>query len=229
MFCYQCGKQLEEGALFCGICGAKKDVLPQPITISCHQCDNPLEDGEQFCGKCGAQKNATTSIALIQAIPQSLNTHNSPNIQTYAPKCGRKVLKVTGVIMLVFPFILMVFLWVSYFFSDVGLNFLGWIALITNMVYMLFLGILGIKDSSSYAKGKRLLNFAWGFLLHTIVSWLAIFALASVTTTGNIHIEEMVGAIMAVPYLPVIIPYLIGANRNIKLYNYNKYNKGRSI
>ena len=223
MFCYQCGKQLEEGVLFCGICGAKKDVSPQPISISCHQCDNPLEDGEQFCGKCGAQKNVTTPI---QAIPQSLNTHNSPNIQTYTPKCGRKLLKITGVIMLVFPFLLMVFLWVSYFFSDVGLNFLGWIALITNMIYMLFLGILGIKDSGNYTNGIRLRGFGLGFLLHTIISWFAIFALASIAATGSIHVEVLGGVIMIVPYLPIIIPYLIGANRNIKHYNHNK---GRSI
>jgi RNA polymerase subunit RPABC4/transcription elongation factor Spt4/TM2 domain-containing membrane protein YozV len=45
--CKKCGQILDEGATFCGECGAK--------VVRCKKCGQPLEAGSTFCDECGTQ------------------------------------------------------------------------------------------------------------------------------------------------------------------------------
>lgn len=63
MFCEKCGKQLEEGSLFCNVCGAKQ---PQPVF--CPQCGKRLEPRSRFCNICGVSQ-ITPQIQPTQAQP----------------------------------------------------------------------------------------------------------------------------------------------------------------
>ncbi len=58
MFCEKCGKRLEDGSLFCNICGTKQ---PQPVF--CPQCGKRLEPRSLFCNLCGA--------SLVTPAPQT--------------------------------------------------------------------------------------------------------------------------------------------------------------
>lgn len=62
MNCHKCGSPLEDGAVFCGNCGAKVETDPaQPIggqtgeqeTVFCPNCGKRLSAGDVFCDECG--------------------------------------------------------------------------------------------------------------------------------------------------------------------------------
>lgn len=63
MFCEKCGKHLEEGSIFCNVCGAKQ---PQPVF--CPQCGKRLEPRSRFCNICGVSQIAP-QIQPVQAQP----------------------------------------------------------------------------------------------------------------------------------------------------------------
>ncbi len=49
LICSKCSTQLDEGSLFCHICGAR--VQTEAI---CIECGHTIRPGAKFCGKCGA-------------------------------------------------------------------------------------------------------------------------------------------------------------------------------
>lgn len=53
MTCKHCGAALDDGAAFCGNCGAKCEH-----PSFCTRCGSPMAEGAAFCGRCGAQKAA---------------------------------------------------------------------------------------------------------------------------------------------------------------------------
>jgi two-component system chemotaxis response regulator CheY len=68
-FCDQCGNKLNEGAKFCGKCGAsfsseQDENISAPV--ACAQCGAPLEEGEMFCANCGAKVGVA---AQYQSVP----------------------------------------------------------------------------------------------------------------------------------------------------------------
>lgn len=65
MFCENCGKKLEEGSLFCNVCGAKQ---PQPVF--CIQCGKRLEPRSLFCNGCGASQMPKAPEATVPQAPE---------------------------------------------------------------------------------------------------------------------------------------------------------------
>ncbi len=67
--CASCGRPVDAGAAFCGVCGAKQ-VQPQaqtcrqcgaalpPDAAFCGTCGTPLREGARFCRVCGAAAGA---------------------------------------------------------------------------------------------------------------------------------------------------------------------------
>jgi RNA polymerase subunit RPABC4/transcription elongation factor Spt4 len=88
IFCEQCGNKLNEGAKFCGKCGAavsaEQEIVEQSETMSastaCTQCGTQLEEGEMFCPNCGMKVGAvpTTLIQNASAPTQSQATNAVP-------------------------------------------------------------------------------------------------------------------------------------------------------
>lgn len=56
MICKVCGKNNEEDAKYCCVCGAE---LEENDTLKCSNCGNVNPKGAVFCGKCGAKIGAT--------------------------------------------------------------------------------------------------------------------------------------------------------------------------
>lgn len=52
--CKNCGKELQDGAQFCGKCGAKVEADVQAPKGFCSKCGAPLKPDNTFCTKCGA-------------------------------------------------------------------------------------------------------------------------------------------------------------------------------
>jgi tetratricopeptide (TPR) repeat protein len=58
--CPQCHAENEDGAAFCGSCGAKLPEAPADKggeKITCAKCGGDVEPGVRFCGTCGARMN----------------------------------------------------------------------------------------------------------------------------------------------------------------------------
>lgn len=51
MICKYCGKEIEEGSVFCGYCGKK-----QPQVKCCVKCDREIGLYDKWCGYCGADQ-----------------------------------------------------------------------------------------------------------------------------------------------------------------------------
>lgn len=51
VICTNCGKELPDGAKFCGGCGAKVEAA---AANSCAVCGNVLKEGAKFCNVCGS-------------------------------------------------------------------------------------------------------------------------------------------------------------------------------
>lgn len=58
-FCQNCGASLSEGAMFCGVCGARQETQPQKRI--CPNCRNELAEGMVFCDRCGTKYTAPAS------------------------------------------------------------------------------------------------------------------------------------------------------------------------
>jgi uncharacterized protein (DUF697 family) len=63
MFCQNCGNKLEEGAKFCGECGAKIAAGPP----RCKNCGTELAEGVKFCAECGTETAASAPPAAVPA------------------------------------------------------------------------------------------------------------------------------------------------------------------
>lgn len=53
MICKYCGKEIEEGSVFCGYCGKK-----QPQVKCCVKCDREIGLDDKWCGYCGADQTS---------------------------------------------------------------------------------------------------------------------------------------------------------------------------
>ncbi|WP_297085865.1 zinc ribbon domain-containing protein [uncultured Draconibacterium sp.] len=58
-FCTNCGKEISEGAKFCGSCGSPQESNPN----SCKKCGKVLEENEKFCSACGTPVTTTSKAA----------------------------------------------------------------------------------------------------------------------------------------------------------------------
>lgn len=67
--CSNCGKPLEEGALFCTFCGARQDPPPSPPEPVCPNCGAKLEPDSRFCGSCGACLQAEEGAGQALPVP----------------------------------------------------------------------------------------------------------------------------------------------------------------
>lgn len=60
MKCVFCGKEIEEGSLFCGYCGRE-----QPKVKYCVQCGREIDADADFCGYCGAKQSVDEASVPI--------------------------------------------------------------------------------------------------------------------------------------------------------------------
>ena len=75
MKCKYCGKEIDEGSVFCGYCGKK-----QPEVKYCIKCGHEIGLDDAFCGYCGAsqniekiEKNIAADVQEIQEVQNSAN------------------------------------------------------------------------------------------------------------------------------------------------------------
>lgn len=76
MKCFNCGKELRDGAKFCPGCGK-----PQPVAqaapaqaeggIACPKCGNIIAAGKKFCGKCGTKLGDAPAAAVQSSAAQT--------------------------------------------------------------------------------------------------------------------------------------------------------------
>lgn len=62
--CFQCGQELENGALFCNSCGAKVEETTSAekvVHVFCYNCGEKLENDALFCSNCGVVLKAAIS------------------------------------------------------------------------------------------------------------------------------------------------------------------------
>jgi hypothetical protein len=89
MFCAKCGKELAEGAQFCGNCGwafargetqtAPQPPAEQPAPPRCVQCGALLKEGAVFCGECGAKAGTMQAApSWVVNVPVSAPTTQLP-------------------------------------------------------------------------------------------------------------------------------------------------------
>lgn len=84
MKCKFCGKEIEEGSLFCGYCGKE-----QPKGKACINCGREIDADAEFCGYCGAKQSASKTempISIEDGKDNSVNIvsdpkQDSPNIE----------------------------------------------------------------------------------------------------------------------------------------------------
>ncbi|WP_299527196.1 zinc ribbon domain-containing protein [uncultured Lutibacter sp.] len=91
--CPNCGNKLNEGALFCGICGGKIIQQAKAIKVdpnTCPNCNTPFEKDEKFCAECGnvinegvaTNKEVPEKKIISKSKPQSIPTITSnPSIK----------------------------------------------------------------------------------------------------------------------------------------------------
>jgi predicted amidophosphoribosyltransferase len=89
--CENCGKQLEEGTIFCQFCGVRgaPAQVPAPAQMFCPNCGGSLVEGSAFCPKCGARK----ALAQPPAPVQTFCSKCGKNLATgaaFCPNCGAK-------------------------------------------------------------------------------------------------------------------------------------------
>ena len=85
MICPKCGASVNDGALFCTVCGAKmvsepaEMPAPEPVAMAvpevCPKCGTPRTGNENFCTSCGAP---LTSAAPAQPIVQTQEWVEAP-------------------------------------------------------------------------------------------------------------------------------------------------------
>lgn len=84
MKCKFCGKEIEEGSLFCGYCGKEQSKVKY-----CVQCGREIDADAEFCGYCGAKQSASETevpISIEDGKDNSVNIvpdlkQDSPNIE----------------------------------------------------------------------------------------------------------------------------------------------------
>ena len=72
MKCKFCGKEIEEGSLFCGYCGKEQSKVKY-----CVQCGREIDADAEFCGYCGAKQSASETEVPV---PIEDNKYDSVNI-----------------------------------------------------------------------------------------------------------------------------------------------------
>ena len=86
MYCKQCGAEIEDGARFCGNCGAQ-----QENKAVCKSCGAELADGAKFCGECGAQQEAAQEQMKSASTGQSAGTQISKDNKKWKIFVGAKI------------------------------------------------------------------------------------------------------------------------------------------
>ena len=84
MKCKFCGKEIEEGSLFCGYCGKE-----QPKGKACVKCGREIDADAEFCGYCGAKQSAievSTPIADDKNDSVNIVPESKQDVQSIEPQ-----------------------------------------------------------------------------------------------------------------------------------------------
>ena len=109
MFCKNCGAKIEDGSLFCNVCGTEQNINGKQSDIEdvrrvyCNKCGQQILDDSKFCCKCGS----------------ALNLNSSPS-DSDNEKTSNKEMWIAIAVLLFFPIIS----W-TFFFDSLALTILG--------------------------------------------------------------------------------------------------------
>ena len=84
MKCKFCGKEIEEGSLFCGYCGKE-----QPKGKACVKCGREIDADAEFCGYCGAKQSVievSTPIADDKNDSVNIVPESKQDVQSIEPQ-----------------------------------------------------------------------------------------------------------------------------------------------
>ena len=84
MKCKYCGKEIDEGSVFCGYCGKQ-----QPKVMYCIKCGKEIGSDDVFCGYCGASQKSQLPNEEVY------DEKNSPTDRTIKETFSKK--KITSV------------------------------------------------------------------------------------------------------------------------------------
>lgn len=73
MYCPNCNKELEDGALFCDGCGAQitvEEAAPEVETVFCPQCGEQTDASAPYCQNCGAPVGEEAPAPAKKALPK---------------------------------------------------------------------------------------------------------------------------------------------------------------
>lgn len=71
MFCSKCGSEIEDGAIFCGNCGAPVEQTNNQ-EMHCSNCGSKIEEGTLFCRNCGTPVAPVSSQNAAPVINQNI-------------------------------------------------------------------------------------------------------------------------------------------------------------
>ena len=138
MNCKQCGAEIEDGARFCGNCGAQ-----QENKVVCKSCGAELADGAKFCGECGAQQEAAQEQMRSASTGQSAGTQISKDNKKWKICVGAKIF------LVLFMFIATVTSIVTGSFETVEDSVWGVVGMIINAMFFLIPSFLIYRGKKS--------------------------------------------------------------------------------
>jgi len=111
--CPNCGNKLNEGTLFCGVCGQKVIQATEKIKVeknSCPKCNKELEKDEKFCSGCG------TPVSKIAT--EKIQSPSQPKLKSSRKMKKGGILHTLGKVALWFFVLLIVATTILYFIGD---------------------------------------------------------------------------------------------------------------
>lgn len=80
--CESCGEPIDNGSVFCPICGAKQSV----VVPRCVKCGSVLEEGAKFCAKCGTRQPDIESPVPAQPVAVPASAEPVPQPEPVVPE-----------------------------------------------------------------------------------------------------------------------------------------------
>ena len=200
MFCTKCGTQLAQNAAFCNNCGNKQEQVAQA----------PQQQPPQ---------QPQTGQAPQQFNQQPIYGHATAKIP------GQTGVKVTGILLIVLGGLMLLGLpaWPSlvhdayravhgwgWFLNPPEFTIMHWAFAITNIGYIIALGIYGVVYSKRADKAVSIRSGCIGLMVDTALTHFVIYMLVSM------EYALLMALIMTAIKTPILIPMMVSATKSAK-------------